>query len=90
MLLRLTIQAWIHLDTFFSAIKRNWKRLLVGAFLGWIITTLTGALLDYFVWYSGFDLSLMVRNIIAVIYVYSGIIFGALIAYAIRPQNQIQ
>ena len=68
-----------------GAVREHWKRILVGAFVGWLFAVIGGAIALA---------SLELHNVISratadelgVILVLYGVGFGALLAYAVRPR----
>ncbi|HXF98554.1 MAG TPA: hypothetical protein VNJ46_08080 [Gaiellaceae bacterium] len=68
-----------------GALRRYWKRLLVGAFAGWLVSTVLGAFLVVWLEASGL-VSAQTTPVLAAAFVWSGIGLGALLAYAVRPR----
>ena len=60
-----------------------WRRILVGAAIGWLISSVGGAfVLAFFFW----ELPLATSNLIGAAIVWSGVVLGALGGYVTRPR----
>lgn len=77
-----TAQVWA--ESLRRAFREHWRRLLVGAFVGWAVASLVGALLlaVFSTW-----LTLALSNMLGAVFVWAGIGVGALTAYALRGRD---
>lgn len=81
MVTRALVSTLVVLDVIREELRRNWRRLLVGAFVGWGLATVIGAfvlaLLDPYITPTSSDIA-------AVVTVCAGVIAGAVVAYSWR------
>ena len=77
---------WPFLETrsFWAALSRYWRRILVGALVGWVVAVVGGALILAALEYQGV-VSRSTSDWLGVATVLGGTALGALIAYALRP-----
>lgn len=80
------IDAWvlIELSKLQSAIRAGWKRMLAGAFVGWVTAVVLGAVALATLEAKGV-ISREVSDDLAIVAVLFGIGFGALNGHALRP-----
>lgn len=80
---------WPFFETrlFFEAVARSWRRILFGAFVGWAVASVAGAVLlvvlerlDVITWATS--------DMLAVVIVLTGTGIGAMVAYARRPAGR--
>jgi hypothetical protein len=81
---RTYVSARIELTRFAEAVKDQWKRILIGAFIGWIIAVVVGAFVLVGLETEGL-LSHATSDDAAIVIVLYGVGIGALNAYALRP-----
>lgn len=74
----------IELTRLADAVRDQWKRILVGAFIGWIIAVVIGAFVLAGLEAEGL-LSRATSDEAAIVIVLYGVGIGALNAYALRP-----
>ena len=74
-------------DRFRRAIRRYWRRILVGAFVGWIFATIGGAFALASLEFWGF-VSMQTSDELGIATVLAGVGLGALIAYSGRVEPQ--
>jgi hypothetical protein len=62
-------------------VRDNWRRILAGAFIGWFLASLLGAIgLAYF----ASDMTLATSNLIGAAIVWGGVALGGVVGYATR------
>jgi putative effector of murein hydrolase len=69
---------------FWEALGRYWKRILVGALVGWLVAVVGGAVILATLEYEGV-MSRSTADGLGIAIVLGGAALGALIAYALRP-----
>jgi hypothetical protein len=75
------VTLWLLPLRFSAAFRENWRRILAGAFLGWLVSSLVGAVsLAYF----AADITLATSNLIGAAVVWSGLALGGVLGYATR------
>lgn len=78
---RALVSALVMLDVVRETLRRHWRRMLVGAFVGWALATVIGALalalLDPYI--AG-----RTSDVWAFVFVYGGVIAGAAVGYSWR------
>lgn len=67
-----------------DAFGRHWKRILLGAFAGWIVASVAGAVTLAALEVAGL-ISRETSDALGIVIVLGGVGLGALIAYAMRP-----
>jgi hypothetical protein len=79
---------WPFLETrrFFGAVGRYWRRILVGAFVGWLVAVVLGAVALALLELEDV-ISQSTSDGLAIVIVLGGVGLGALGAYAIRPSR---
>ena len=79
---------WPFLETrrFFGAVGRYWRRILVGAFVGWLFAVVLGAVALAFLELEDV-ISRSTSDSLAIVIVLGGVALGAFGAYAIRPSR---
>lgn len=73
-----------------TALRRHWRRLVLGAVCGWFAASLLGAFAVVWLESVGLVRSEETVALVGAGIVWSGIGLGALVAYAIRPQPRSQ
>lgn len=81
---RAYVWARIEVTRFAEAVRQYWKRILIGAFIGWIIAVVVGAFVLVGLETEGL-LSQSTSDEAAIVIVLYGVGIGALNAYALRP-----
>ena len=71
-----------------EAIARHWRRILVGAFSGWLGSTVVGALVLVWLESRGLVVSDESAALYAAAVVWGGTVVGALAAYSSRPHRR--
>ena len=74
-------------DRLRKAVKRYWRRILVGAFVGWLFSVIGGAFSLASLEFWGV-ISNGTSDSIGIVTVLSGVATGGLIAYADRPAQR--
>ena len=72
-----------------SAVRASWKRILVGAFVGWIFAVIGGAFALASLEFHGV-VSRTTSDDLGIIIVLYGVGAGALLAHAIRPVARVR
>ncbi len=84
---RVYVWARIEWSRFADAVKDQWKRILVGAFIGWIVAVVVGAFVLAGLETEGL-LSRATSDEAGIVIVLYGVGIGALNAYALRPARE--
>jgi hypothetical protein len=71
-----------------GAFRQYWKRITIGAFFGWLVSTFLAAYALVYLEYLGLISPDQTFPVIGVGLVWSGIALGALVAYAVRPERR--
>lgn len=80
----MTLRAWVALlqvATAFREAGRYWRRIALGAFAGWLVSSIAGAVGLVLAWEH---LSLETSNMLGAVIVWSGTGLGGLVGYATR------
>lgn len=85
--------AWLaraHVESlrFGAAVRRYWRRLLAGAFCGWVGSSVLGAFAVVWLESEGIVRSEETALLVGAAIVWSGVGLGALVAYAMRRTPQ--
>jgi hypothetical protein len=83
---RMYVLARIELARFAEALRGHWKRVLVGAFVGWVIAVVVGAFALAGLETEGL-LSRATSDELGIVIVIYGVGIGALNAYTFRPRE---
>ncbi len=81
---RLVVAGVVVLERARSTLREHWRRLLVGAFVGWALASVLGAAAIVGV---ELELGRGVSDTVAIVLVYGGIAAGMLVAYALRAER---
>lgn len=73
-----------------AAVRRYWRRLLAGAFCGWVGSSVLGAFAVVWLESVGVVGSEQTSLLLGAAIVWSGIALGALVAYAMRPDLPVE
>jgi len=73
---------------FWETLGRHWRRILVGALVGWVVAVVGGAVILATLEYQGV-VSRSTSDGLGIAIVLSGAALGALIAYALRPAPRV-
>jgi len=84
---RTYVWARIELTRLTEAIRGQWKRILIGAFIGWLVAVVCGAVALAGLEAEGL-LSRTTSDELGIVIVLYGVGIGALNAYALRPAAQ--
>jgi hypothetical protein len=79
-----TLRLWVVLLQVVTALREAgtyWRRVLVGAFLGWLIASIVGAVVLALAWEQ---ISLETSNVLGALIVWSGLALGGVVGYATR------
>ena len=81
---RVAVVALVWLELVRDALRRHWRRLLVGAVVGWALASVLGAVVLFLLEpYT----ELAASQVSAVVFVFAGIAIGAVAAYAARRDD---
>ncbi len=72
---------------FLAAVGRSWRRILVGAAAGWLVSVVVGAIALAFLEVAGV-ISRSLSDSLGIAIVLGGTAAGALVAYAVRPRDR--
>jgi NADH:ubiquinone oxidoreductase subunit 5 (subunit L)/multisubunit Na+/H+ antiporter MnhA subunit len=81
------VWARIELGRLAEAVRGHWKRLLLGAFVGWVFAVVGGAFALASLEFHGL-VSSATSDELGIVIVLYGVGIGALNAYALRPASQ--
>jgi len=82
---RLLARAHLAVVAFAAAARRHWRRIAVGAFVGWLVSSVAGAFV--LVWFESTGLiDAETSPLVGAALVWGGMGVGALLAYAARPR----
>lgn len=80
------IRILTYLDSFWSAITGNWKRILIGAVLGWVVSLVTG--LPLFVYLMlNVDWSYETFNLLGAAWTWALVGIGGIVGYSTRSKD---
>jgi len=82
----LLARAHVELVLLRGAVRHHWRRLLAGAFCGWVASSVLGAFGIVWLEETGVIRSEETAALLGAAFVWSGIGLGALLAYAVRPR----
>lgn len=85
MLTKPLVLVLVTLDAWRDGLRRHWRRLLVGAFVGWALASIVGAA---GVVVLELRFGVVVDEAPTVAFVWSGVLAGAAVAYSIRRERR--
>lgn len=80
------IRILTYLDSFWSAITGNWKRILIGAVLGWVVSLVIGAPLFVYLMFN-INWSYETWNILGAAWTWALVGIGGIVGYATRSED---
>jgi hypothetical protein len=81
---RAAVWSFLAIGRLSAALRRHWKRVLLGAFVGWILASVVGAVALVALEILGL-VSRETSDALGIVVVLGGVGLGALIAYALKP-----
>jgi hypothetical protein len=84
-----SLWVYVALGRFRDAVRTSWRRILAGAFLGWLFAVVGGAFALASLEFHGI-VSQTTSDDLGIIFVLYGVGAGALFAYAIRPAAHVR
>ena len=81
---RALLWPFLAMNRFGEALRRHWKRILLGAFTGWVVAVVGGAVTLAALEALGI-VSRRASDALGIAVVLGGVGIGALIAYAVKP-----
>lgn len=84
------VRVHVMLVAFGQGLRRHWKRIAIGAFCGWVASTVLGAFA--LAWLESQHVLSPdgTTPVVAAALVWAGIALGAVLAYAVRPERNAE